>query len=104
MVLALSCSSISAPTVAPSEEEEEEEMMGEMSQIACPIFTHTRAHTHANAHLHLLCNRYMRAGACCKHYVAYDLEGNGPLPSRVFFDAQVDTRSFWEHYMPGTVP
>ena len=43
---------------------------------------------------------YMQAGACCKHYVAYDLEGNGPLPSRVFFDSQVDTRSFWEHYMP----
>ena len=32
---------------------------------------------------------YMQAGACCKHYVAYDVEGNGPLPSRVFFDAQV---------------
>eukprot|EP01051_Picozoa_sp_SAG22_P024282 SAG22_NODE_6664_length_825_cov_1.407713_1_plen_237_part_01 len=43
---------------------------------------------------------YMQAGACCKHYVAYDLEGNGGLPSRVYFDAQVDTRSFWEHYMP----
>eukprot|EP00039_Didymoeca_costata_P007118 m.96434 g.96434 ORF g.96434 m.96434 type:complete len:835 (+) comp13547_c1_seq2:207-2711(+) len=43
---------------------------------------------------------YMQAGACCKHYVAYDLEGNGPLPSRVFFDANVSTRSFWEHYMP----
>ena len=41
-----------------------------------------------------------QAAACCKHYVAYDVEGNGPLPSRVFFDAQVDTRSFWEHYMP----
>jgi beta-glucosidase len=43
---------------------------------------------------------YMQAGACCKHYVAYDLEGNGGLPSRVYFDARVDTRSFWEHYMP----
>ena len=42
----------------------------------------------------------MQAGACCKHLVAYDLEGNGPLPSRVYFDATVDTRSFWEHYMP----
>jgi hypothetical protein len=31
---------------------------------------------------------------------AYDLEGNGGLPSRVYFDAEVDTRSFWEHYMP----
>jgi len=29
-----------------------------------------------------------------------DLEGNGPLPSRVYFNAEVDTRSFWEHYMP----
>ena len=36
---------------------------------------------------------YMQAGACCKHYVAYDVEGNGGLPSRVYFDAQVDTRS-----------
>ena len=31
---------------------------------------------------------YMQAGACCKHYAAYDLEGNGPLPSRVFFDVR----------------
>eukprot|EP00936_MAST-01D_sp_MAST-1D-sp1_P000772 g772.t1 len=43
---------------------------------------------------------YRQAAACCKHYVAYDIEGNGPLPSRVFQDSQVDTRCFWEHYMP----
>ena len=43
---------------------------------------------------------YLRAGACCKHFVAYDLEGNGGLPSRVYFDADVDTRSAWEHYFP----
>jgi beta-glucosidase-like glycosyl hydrolase len=36
----------------------------------------------------------------CACMQAYDLEGNGGLPSRVYFDAQVDTRSFWEHYMP----
>ena len=38
---------------------------------------------------------YRQAAACCKHYVAYDIEGNGPLPSRVFQDSQVDTRCFW---------
>eukprot|EP01051_Picozoa_sp_SAG22_P009235 SAG22_NODE_755_length_7442_cov_2.270598_3_plen_301_part_00 len=56
--------------------------------------------------------KYMRVGACCKHYVAYDIEGNSNyknrsiqpgsdlVENRVFFDAKVDTRSFWEHYMP----
>lgn len=46
----------------------------------------------------------MQAGACCKHYVSYDLEGNGGLPSRVFFDANVDTRSFWEVGGTGLFP
>ena len=32
-----------------------------------------------------------------KHYVAYDVEGGGGLPSRVYFDAKVDTRSFCKH-------
>ena len=40
------------------------------------------------------------SAAAAVRSVAYDLEGNGGLPSRVYFDAQVDTRSFWEHYMP----
>ena len=48
--------------------------------------------------------QYMQAGACCKHYVSYDLEGNGGLPSRVFFDANVDTRSFWEVGGTGLFP
>lgn len=43
---------------------------------------------------------YQQAAACCKHYVAYDIEGNGPLPSRVYQDSQVSTRNFWETYMP----
>ena len=34
-------------------------------------------------------------GACCKHFVAYDVETN-----RMSFDAKVDTRSMWEFYLP----
>eukprot|EP00030_Apusomonadida_sp_AF-17_P007579 a841981_43.p1 GENE.a841981_43~~a841981_43.p1 ORF type:complete len:887 (-),score=386.87 a841981_43:100-2733(-) len=43
-------------------------------------------------------NGSMLAVACCKHYVAYDLESIPVL--RYFFDAQVDARNFWETYMP----
>ncbi|EDQ86438.1 uncharacterized protein MONBRDRAFT_28325 [Monosiga brevicollis MX1] len=46
----------------------------------------------------LMHERYMLTGACCKHYVAYDLE-NHPQERNVF-DAAVNTRDFWEHYMP----
>eukprot|EP00730_Choanoeca_flexa_P007214 TRINITY_DN12297_c0_g2_i2.p1 TRINITY_DN12297_c0_g2~~TRINITY_DN12297_c0_g2_i2.p1 ORF type:complete len:901 (+),score=146.73 TRINITY_DN12297_c0_g2_i2:2-2704(+) len=41
---------------------------------------------------------FLQAGACCKHYVAYDLE-TFPI-GRQSFDASVDARSMWEHYMP----
>lgn len=41
---------------------------------------------------------YMLAGTCCKHYAAYDTDS---LPvSRVFFNAIVQTRDFWESYLP----
>ena len=35
------------------------------------------------------------AGACCKHLAAYDVETD-----RMTGNADVPTRSFWEHYMP----
>ena len=38
---------------------------------------------------------YLQAGSCCKHLIAYDVETN-----RFSFNANVDTRSFWEFYAP----
>ena len=40
-------------------------------------------------------SKYVQAGACCKHLVAYDVETN-----RMSNDAQVPARSFWEFYVP----
>ena len=47
----------------------------------------------------------LQAGACCKHLAAYDVEGcsegsvcNGQ--NRMTNDANVTTRSMWEHYLP----
>lgn len=42
--------------------------------------------------------KYLMAAACCKHFAAYDIE-NIPV-SRFQFNAQVDTRNFWENYLP----
>ncbi len=35
------------------------------------------------------------SGMCCKHFAAYDIEGN-----RVGFPAKVDARNLWESYLP----
>ena len=35
------------------------------------------------------------AAACCKHLAAYDVETN-----RMTSDADINTRSMWEHYLP----
>lgn len=43
---------------------------------------------------------HLQAGACCKHFAAYDMEGNAGAPSRVYFDAEVNARDMWETYMP----
>ena len=40
-------------------------------------------------------SKYLQAGACCKHLVAYDVETN-----RMSYDAKVPARSFWEFYLP----
>lgn len=43
-------------------------------------------------------DKYLLTGACCKHFVAYDVES---IPvDRFHFDAKVDVRNMWEHYMP----
>jgi hypothetical protein len=47
---------------------------------------------------------YTKAGACCKHFRAYSLEGgvksDGPTPTRHNFDAEVSARELAETYMP----
>lgn len=47
----------------------------------------------------------LQAGACCKHLAAYDVEGcsEGPVcngQNRMTNDANITTRSMWEHYLP----
>ena len=47
----------------------------------------------------------LQAGACCKHLAVYDVEGcsQGPVcngQNRMTNDANVTTRSMWEHYLP----
>lgn len=44
------------------------------------------------------CNGYMRAAACCKHYLAYDLETD-PV-ERYKFNAVVNGRDMWETHLP----
>ena len=44
---------------------------------------------------------YLQAGACCKHWAVYDIEGGAGTEDRYHFDAQVDGRNFWESYAVG---
>ena len=43
---------------------------------------------------------HLQAGTCCKHFAVYNIEGNAGAPSRVYFDAEVNARDMWGHYMP----
>ena len=43
----------------------------------------------------------LMAGACCKHWAVYDIEGGAGTPDRYHFDAEINGRNFWESYVPG---
>ena len=43
----------------------------------------------------------IQAGACCKHFAVYDIEGGAGTDDRYHFDAEVDGRNFWESYVVG---
>ena len=45
-------------------------------------------------------NAYLMAGACCKHFAAYNVEGGAGTPDRYSFNAQLNGRDMWETYMP----
>ena len=44
--------------------------------------------------------RYLRVGACCKHFAAYDVDGGAGTPDRSWFHAEVSARDLWESHMP----
>jgi beta-glucosidase len=43
----------------------------------------------------------IQAGACCKHFAAYDIEGGAGTDDRYHFNAVVNGRDMWETYMQG---
>ena len=43
----------------------------------------------------------IQAGACCKHFAAYDVEGGAGTEDRFHFNAVVNGRDMWETYMQG---
>eukprot|EP00945_MAST-04E_sp_MAST-4E-sp1_P005245 g5245.t1 len=43
----------------------------------------------------------LQAGACCKHFAAYDIEGGAGTGDRYHFDSVVNGRDMWETYMQG---
>jgi beta-glucosidase len=45
--------------------------------------------------------RRLQAGACCKHWAVYDIEGGAGTDDRYHFNADVDGRNFWESYVVG---
>ena len=43
----------------------------------------------------------LQAGACCKHFAAYDIEGGAGTVDRYHFNSVVNGRDMWETYMQG---
>jgi beta-glucosidase len=45
--------------------------------------------------------KHVQAGACCKHFAVYDIEGGAGTLDRYHFDAEINGRNFWESYVVG---
>ena len=70
-----------------------------MSQLVVNFVTGLQNNTKGNAKGSN--NTALQAGACCKHWAVYDIEGGAGTADRYHFNAEINGRNFWESAIPG---
>jgi beta-glucosidase len=72
-----------------------------MSELVANFVTGLQNNTEGSAHGGKDGKAALQAGACCKHWAVYDLEGGAGTEDRYHFNADINGRNFWESYLPG---
>ena len=69
-----------------------------MSELVANFVTGLQNNSEGSAHGGVDGKAALQAGACCKHWAVYDLEGGAGTEDRYHFNADINGRNFWESY------